>query len=144
MYQSVNIINSAKLDTKNPIPLYHQLKENVIRKIESGEWKQGDLIPSETNFQKAFSISRATVRRAMELLENEGYIRKDRGRGTFVNLNKINDFLPYLKSYTEDMKGRNAKKKVLTAKYIIPDREIQTKLHILPSEKVLFLRRQYV
>jgi GntR family transcriptional regulator len=141
MYVTVSIRDLTKLDTKNPIPLYHQLKETIIRKINSRDWKHGDQIPSESNFQEVFKVSRATVRRAMELLENEGYIKKEKGRGTFVHIKKIDDFLPHLKSFTEDMKGRNAKKSVITAKYVIPEKDIQKKLGISAREKALFLRR---
>lgn len=74
-----------KIDKEGPLPLYWQLKEILKRKIERGEFKPGDRIPTEDELCKRFAISRTPVRQALVELVNEGLLFRRRGRGTFVN-----------------------------------------------------------
>jgi GntR family transcriptional regulator len=74
----------AGLDAGLPIPLYHQLYVVVKRKIEGGELRQGALIPAEKDLGAFFGVSRITVKRALDELEAEGYVSRQRGRGTHV------------------------------------------------------------
>jgi GntR family transcriptional regulator len=131
----------SELDYDSIIPLYHQLKELILVRIESGDWPEGTAIPSENELTRNCRVSRATVRRAMELLVHEGYLEKRRGTGTFVRQPKIEEQLPRLKSFTEEMAGRNARKKVFSAEYVEPPARIQKILKLFPGEKVLYLKR---
>ena len=72
------------LDRNSPIPLYFQLKNVLLQKIEQDEWQTGDLIPSEQELQDTFGLSRTTVRQTLSELVNEGWLNRHRGRGTFV------------------------------------------------------------
>lgn len=74
-----------KIDKENPLPLYHQLKGIIKKKIEQGEWGPGDRIPTEHQLCESFAISRTPVRQALSELVNEGLLFRRRGRGTFVN-----------------------------------------------------------
>ncbi|MGZ3667723.1 MAG: GntR family transcriptional regulator, partial [Ktedonobacterales bacterium] len=56
----------------SPVPRYHQLKEILRERIRSGEWKPGDLIPSERELSETYRISRMTARQAITDLVNEG------------------------------------------------------------------------
>jgi GntR family transcriptional regulator len=67
------------------IPLYYQLANLLSEKITSGELKTGDRLPTEVELVEEYGISRITVRQALRLLEEEGLIRREVGRGTFVN-----------------------------------------------------------
>lgn len=66
------------------LPLYRQLKQLLVDRIERGEYRPGDLIPGEHELQDSFQLSRTTVRQAMQELERAGYVTRHRGRGTFV------------------------------------------------------------
>lgn len=72
------------IDRKSPIPLYYQLKQILMHKIEQGEWQVGDMLPSEQELQTLFNVSRTTVRQTLGELEHEGYLLRQRGRGTFI------------------------------------------------------------
>jgi GntR family transcriptional regulator len=61
---------------RDVVPLYHQLKELLTEKIESGEWEPGYRLPGELEISKEFGLSRATVRQAMGLLENQGLVER--------------------------------------------------------------------
>jgi len=77
-------ITDCRLDRQSFIPLYRQIKDLVLDRIEHGDLASGDLIPSETQLGTAFKVSRLTVRQALYELRMEGYIIREKGRGTFV------------------------------------------------------------
>lgn len=66
------------------IPLYCQLKNLIISKIEKGEYPEDSKIPSEQELCDLYDISRPTVRQAVSELTNNGYLYKEKGKGTFV------------------------------------------------------------
>ena len=66
----------------SPVPRYHQLKEILRERIQSGEWKAGDLIPSERELSEQYGISRMTTRQAITDLVNEALRRGLRDMGT--------------------------------------------------------------
>lgn len=66
------------------VPLYSQLKYLIIKKIESGEYPDESKIPSEQELCEQYDISRPTVRQAISELTNNGYLYKEKGKGTFV------------------------------------------------------------
>lgn len=92
-----------KVDRNSPLPLHYQLKQHLLEKIESGEWKPNDLIPSEQEMQNSFGLSRITVRQALSDLVYEGLLIRERGRGTFVAPPKMTHSLEERKSLTEFM-----------------------------------------
>lgn len=96
----------AVLDKSNPLPLYHQLKEVILARIDSGEWQPGMQLPSERELCDQFQISRITVRQALTELESEGRLARDQGRGTFVAHPRIEQHLTRLTGFTQDMKMR--------------------------------------
>lgn len=72
------------LNQNSPIPLYHQLAEQLEFQIRDGVYRPGQAIPSENVLAKTFSLGRPTVRQAMALLVQKGLVQKKRGAGTFV------------------------------------------------------------
>lgn len=70
------------------IPLYSQLKNLLIEKIEKGEYPENSKIPSEQELCEHYGISRPTVRQAVTELTNNGYLYKEKGKGTFVAKSK--------------------------------------------------------
>jgi multiple sugar transport system substrate-binding protein len=74
-----------EIDKSVPIPLYYQLKEMIKKKIESGEFKPGDRLPTEQELCEMFSISRTPVRQALTELTHEGILYRRPGLGTFIS-----------------------------------------------------------
>lgn len=66
-------------------PLYAQLERALRARIESGEFKHGDVLPSEEAVGREYRVSRITVRRAIENLCNELVLERRHGVGTFVS-----------------------------------------------------------
>lgn len=77
------------IDKTSPIPVYYQLKNIVLKKIQSGEFIEGGLIPSERELGEGLNISRMTVRQALNQLVQEGVLYREKGKGTFVSKSKI-------------------------------------------------------
>lgn len=67
------------------IPLYCQLKNLIMKKIDKGEYAADSKIPSEQELCELYNISRPTVRQAITELTNNGYLYKEKGKGTFVS-----------------------------------------------------------
>jgi GntR family transcriptional regulator len=65
-------------------PLYRQIKGLITRGLLSGEWKPGELIPSESELALRFGVSQGTVRKAVDELAAEHLLVRKQGRGTFV------------------------------------------------------------
>ncbi len=69
------------VDKKSPIPVYYQLKNIVLKKIQNGEFSAGSLIPSERDLGESLNISRMTVRQALNQLVSEGVLYREKGKG---------------------------------------------------------------
>ncbi len=74
-----------KLDKHSSVPLYFQLKEYILRKIEENEYRRGEKIPSELDLCAELDLSRPTVRQAIAELVSEGKLQIIKGKGTFVS-----------------------------------------------------------
>ena len=61
--------------------------EQLHGKIMSGEIRPGEKLPSENELSAEYGVSRQTVRKALQILQNEGYIYAEHGRGTFCSEN---------------------------------------------------------
>jgi GntR family transcriptional regulator len=88
-----------KLDKHNSVPLYAQLKEILLNRIQNGDYEPGSQIPSELALCEELQLSRPTVRQAISELVAEGTLIIEKGRGTFVSadperidLNRFNAF----------------------------------------------------
>src|SRR5699024_9790542 len=86
-------MENFKLDTSSYVPLYQQIKEFIVEKIENKEWKPGDKIYSENQMFDWCNVSRNTVKKDIEDLEQEGDLYRLQGKGTFVNKRKIEQSL---------------------------------------------------
>ena len=73
------------IDGSSAVPKYHQLKELLIEKIIAGEWKPGEKISAEKEIVNKCDCSLITVNKAVSKLVEEGYVFRERGRGTFVS-----------------------------------------------------------
>jgi GntR family transcriptional regulator len=65
-------------------PLYRQIRALLERRLDEGEWKPGELIPSEIELATRFQVSQGTVRKAIDELAAENLLVRRQGKGTFV------------------------------------------------------------
>lgn len=65
-------------------PLYQQIKALLLQSLQQGEWKPGEVIPSEFDLAARYKVSQGTVRKAVDELAAENLLVRRQGRGTFV------------------------------------------------------------
>lgn len=75
----------TELDKDSPMPLWYQVKENILENIEQGKYSEENPLPTEKQLCSEFEVSVITVRKAMDELTKEGILSKKQGRGTFLN-----------------------------------------------------------
>ncbi|MGE7767008.1 phosphonate metabolism transcriptional regulator PhnF [Peribacillus sp. NPDC096540] len=131
------------IDKNSPLPIYFQIEEQIKRQIESGEFQAHNALPSEREYAEKFEISRMTVRQAINNLVNDGYLYRQKGRGTFVADKKLEQQLNGLTSFTEDMKARglNPSSKLLSFEIIPASKKIANELHISIYAPVYEIKR---
>lgn len=66
-------------------PLYKQVKKNIIRSLTDGEWKPGEMIPSEAKLAERYGVGISTVRMAIGELAAARVLARKQGKGTFVS-----------------------------------------------------------
>jgi GntR family transcriptional regulator len=82
-------VATAGIDVRSFEPYYQQLKRILAADIETSR-DEGDLLPSESEMCRAYSVSRTVVRQALAELESEGLVLKVKGKGTYVTGRKLN------------------------------------------------------
>lgn len=92
------------------IVIYEELKQHII----NGDYQVGDSIPPEPELQKQYNVSRITVRHAIQLLVDEGYIQRIHGVGTIVISQKESLQLQTLLSFSEENNGRSIRSSLIS------------------------------
>lgn len=141
--EKVGLNGMRTISRNSPVPRYHQLKEILREYVRLGEWKPGDLIPSERELSETHSISRMTARQAITDLVNEGVFYREQGRGTFVSQRKITQQLMRLTGFTEDIsaRGQRPSTRVLSATMAPADEFTAERLGIPIGREVFRLQR---
>ncbi len=123
--------------------MYYQIQEDLKQRMDSGEFVPGTMIPSERELSEHYDVSRMTVRQAMTNMVNDGYLYREKGKGTFVAEQKIEQPLQGMTSFTEDMKqrGMEASSRLISFETIPATVEIAKKLNLDESEDVFRVQR---
>lgn len=87
-------------------PRYQQLKDLIIGRISSGELQPSDRVPSENELVEAMKVSRMTANRALRELNDEGYVERIAGRGTFVSDFRSQSHLLEVQNIADEIAGR--------------------------------------
>ena len=107
-------------DPQSPIPRYSQIKRMISARIQSGDWRPGDRIASESEMVRDMGVSRMTINRALRELTLEGQLIRVQGVGTFVAESKAQAALFEVKNIADEIHGRGSRHE---AKVILLRRE---------------------
>ncbi len=123
------------------LPLWLQVKQSLSRTIEG--MKSGESIPPEPELVEHFSVSRITVRKAIDELVMEGRLQRQQGRGTFVTRPKLTHELNTLTSWTESVSalGYRAATTQISLTESEPPRKVVQLLGLPPGEAAVRLYR---
>jgi GntR family transcriptional regulator len=78
------LLAGRSIDRASPVPYYYQLQEILKEEIEAGRWQTGDRLPSEAELEAGFGVSRTVVRQALDVLEADGQLLRQKGIGSIV------------------------------------------------------------
>lgn len=136
-----NIINPRRINKDLPVPYYYQivqvLRESIADIEDSEDFKEIPL-PSEAELCDLFSVNRGTIRHALDMLEREGLVYREKGRGTFIRRRRVELDLSYLCSTTEDLRNRGWEPatEVISITQVAPRSHIRNSLNLPEDEKV--------
>jgi GntR family transcriptional regulator len=103
-----NRLLNIEVDRNNPIPAYLQIAEGIQALLHAGVLSPGMLLSPERVLCEQFGVSRMTLRQAYDVLERQGQIECQRGRGTFVSAGRMRKQQQVMRSFTEEMVARGA------------------------------------
>lgn len=131
------------LDFSGRTQLYYQVYDILYQDIKNGVYQPGELLPTENELIDKYNVSRVTVRKAMDLLMNDGLILKRRGYGTFVRQPEMEleiTKVSYFAKLTEQM-GYIAHTEVISNKKVIASKNVAELLGVPENTPLINLRR---
>ncbi|MDX0523573.1 UTRA domain-containing protein [Sinorhizobium medicae] len=96
-------------DQANLLPLYEQVRREILAGIETGQFAEGSFLPPEPELMARYGVSRITIRRAIGELCGDGRLQRQQGRGTLVMPGKVRQTLVSLSGFSETMDGLGRK-----------------------------------
>lgn len=120
-------IQAISLDRGSKVPLHQQLYEILRSQLEKDQYASGEKFFNEADLIETFDISRNTARQVLNRLSDEGYILRERGRGTTVAKPTLQQSLEKIVSFTDEMHRRGMQ----------PDTKVISQETVKPSEKQL-------
>ncbi|TWH79393.1 GntR family transcriptional regulator [Sedimentibacter saalensis] len=119
-------------------PVYIQIRDILIEKINSGELKSGSQLPSERDISDTYNISRMTARNALTQLVDLGYAYRVKGKGTFVRLPNFERDFVKLSGFSQMLRSKGIKpsNKIVKSGIIEADKKIASLLETTIGTKV--------
>ncbi len=139
-------LTARRIDRSIPVPYYYQIAQFLREAIEDSDAdpEQGEVaLPSEAELCDIFGVTRGTVRHALAVIEREGLVYREKGRGTFLKRRRVELDLTKLCSSTEDMRARGwiPTTRVLSLARAVPRPHIQHELRLGDGHEVWELHR---
>jgi GntR family transcriptional regulator len=123
-------------------PLYQQIKALITRSLESGEWKPGEMIPSEIELATRFKVSQGTVRKAIDDLSAENLVVRRQGKGTFVATHhEARAQFRFLRLQADSGEIHPPDNRVIDVRRMRAPAEIGRLLDIKSGDSVIFIKR---
>jgi GntR family transcriptional regulator len=123
-------------------PLYQQIKALLTQSLQSGEWKPGELIPSEVELAGRFKVSQGTVRKAIDELAAENLVVRRQGKGTFVATHhEARAQFRFLRLMPDIGDPHYAESRFLEVKRLRAPAEVARQLDMKSGDSVIFIKR---
>jgi len=126
-------------------PLYQQIKGLILQGLQSGEWKPGEVIPSEMELASRFRVSQGTVRKAIDALATDHLLVRKQGIGTFVATHAEHQvqyrFLKLLPDNGDLNSEGPAQREIIDCKRLRASAEVARALALRAGDAVLQVKR---
>jgi len=125
-------------------PLYRRIEEHLLDQITSGEIGPGDAIPTERELCDLYGVSRITVRRAIQELQGQGYVRRTPGKGTFATHTSVRrEMGPLNGGFSAEMEaqGRMPGSRLLNLQHKPAEKQIAFLLHLKQGDPIWVVER---
>lgn len=124
--------------------LYQEVSNTLKNRIISGEYEIGTMLPTENELVDEFEVSKITVRRAVQLLVDDGYVQKQSGKGTVVLSNRAFNYMNRAQSFTSllTQKGKIVENRIISIEKIEEQKNINRKLFVF--DDIYRIRRKYI
>lgn len=123
-------------------PLYQQIKALIMKSLQSGEWKPGEMIPSEMELASRFKVSQGTVRKAIDELAADNLVARRQGKGTFVTTHHEDVVkFRFLRLVPDEGEPHYGASRVLECKRLRAPAEIARLLDLRTGDSVVQIRR---
>jgi GntR family transcriptional regulator len=126
-------------------PLYQQIKVLILRSLQAGEWKPGDMIPSELELAARYRVSQGTVRKAIDELATDNLVVRRQGKGTFVATHAEQHiqfrFLRLLPDQGSLDEQGLAERRIIDCRRLRASAEVARQLGLRTGDGVLLVRR---
>ncbi len=134
----------STIDRSSSIPLYKQIKEILIEELQAARSETGRPFSTEHELVQRFHVSRAPVRQALKELANEGYVYRERAKGTFpvqeLPVRPAGLELGGLVGFLREQ-GIHCNSKILAVDHVFPTEKLCSILGTEPDDKVLRISR---
>lgn len=123
---------------------YTKVYDELRNQLANGHYPLGTRLPSEQQLQENYEVSRDTLRKALHKLEQDGFIQRKAGKGTFVISNRADYPLTRMEGFTEQMlrRGFVPSSEILSIEQKSEyDKEVTIALNLDPGEKIYAITR---
>ncbi|MBI3160043.1 MAG: GntR family transcriptional regulator [Chloroflexi bacterium] len=124
-------------------PLYQIVADQILHRIQSGDWEVNRRLPSEAELCAMFEVGRNTLRHALSELVDSGILKTVHGVGTFVMDGRTAKTAQYLYGFSQEMQlaGKAVVSRVLESQLLEADASLARRLEIQLGAPVMFLHR---
>ena len=123
-------------------PLYQQIKALITQSLQSGEWKPGELMPSEVELAGRFKVSQGTVRKAIDELAAENLVVRRQGKGTFVATHaEERAHFRFLRLMPDEGVPHHPESRFVEVKRIRAPAEVARLLELKSGDAVVYIKR---
>lgn len=132
----------SKFGRDERLPLYQQVREEIVDKIQDGTWLPDTAIPTEAELTKQYGVAIGTIRKAVDALVTDGLLYRSQGRGTFVRRPDFNASLfRFFRQTSSDGKAQVPESKILSRKLGLPPEAAVKALNLKANDLAIRLER---
>jgi GntR family transcriptional regulator len=123
-------------------PLYQQIKALITQSLQSGEWKPGEMIPSEVELANRYKVSQGTVRKAIDELAADNLVMRRQGKGTFVSTHhEARAHIRFLRLRPDEGQPHYPESRFLEVKRLRAPADVARLLDMKPGDASVYIKR---